>query len=340
VSDFPAAVLAAAAAVAAEDEERAGVAMFLAVADARGPQPSSDAPSPGAAGDARLGAEFAEAWEVLAAADPDVSAQDALAALADLRLRPTPAPVPAVAPGRLAAWRPAGSVVPPRAERDAEARAVADALTGGRLLRVVNFHDTPVSRRAELAAEFAWYAERFDPVTEQDVHRFLDTGRWGSTRPGLVPAFYDGFSSAARVAVPLCEEFGFTGWFYPPTEFLGTPAAEQRAFARRHDYGVLDADPEGRLALTWDELADLSTRHVVCGHTATHAPSAAVTTAAEVEREVLAPLARLREVTGRTPASWAWLGGTPHDAARPGDQAVAAAGIRLVTSNAALQRLG
>jgi len=336
--DFPTAVLAAAAAVAAEDEERAGVAMFLAVADAPG-APAAP-PAAGADADARLGAEFAEAWEVLAAADPDVSAQDALAALADLRLRPTPAPVPAVASARLAAWRPAGSVVPPRAERDAEARAVADALAGGRLLRVVNFHDTPVSRRAELAAEFAWYAERFDRVTEQDVHRFLDTGRWASTRPGLVPAFYDGFSSAARVAVPLCEEFGFTGWFYPPTEFLATPAAEQRAFARRHDYGVLDADPEGRLAMTWDELADLATRHVVCGHTATHAPSAAVATAAEVEREVLAPLARLQEVTGRTPASWAWLGGTPHDRSRPGDRAVEAAGVRLVTSNAALQRLG
>ncbi|NIZ90447.1 polysaccharide deacetylase family protein [Kineosporiaceae bacterium B12] len=292
------------------------------------------------ADDARLGAEVAAVWEVLAAADPEVTAQDALAVLADLRLRPSPAPVPAVAPARLAAWRPAGTAVPPRAERDAEAVAVADALAGGRLLRVVNFHDTPVSRRAELAAEFAWYAERFDPVSAADVHAFLDTGRWGSDRPGLVPAFYDGFASAARVAVPLCEEFGFTGWFYPPTEFLDVPADGQRAFAERHDYGVLDADPGGRLAMTWDELADLATRHEVCGHTATHAPSAAVASAAEVEREVLAPLARLREVTGRTPASWAWLGGTPHDPARPGDRAVAGAGVRLVTSNAALQRLG
>ncbi|NAZ83319.1 hypothetical protein GTR02_15980 [Kineococcus sp. R8] len=291
------------------------------------------------AADARLGAELSAVWEVLAAADPAVSVQDALAVLADLRLRPVPAAVPAVRPGSLAAWRPAGTPVPPRPEREAEAVAVTDALSGGRLLRVVNFHDTPLARRAELAAEFAWYAERFDPVGEADVHAFLDTGRWASTRPGLVPAFYDGFASAAQVAVPLCEEFGFTGWFYPPTEFLGVPAAEQRAFAARHHYGVLDDEPGGRLAMTWDELADLATRHVVCGHTATHAASAAVTTAAEVEREVLAPLTRLQEVTGRVPASWAWLGGSPHDATRPGDRAVAAAGVRLVTSNAALQRL-
>ncbi len=100
-----------------------------------------------------------------------------------------------------------------------------------------------------------------------------------------------------------------------------------------------DLPGDAPLAMTWDDLADLATRHVVCGHSATHASSASVRTPADVERQVHRPLARLTEVIGRLPAGWAWLGGTPFDPSAPGDAAVAAAGVRWWTSNAAVQRL-
>ncbi|WP_432495873.1 hypothetical protein [Kineococcus gypseus] len=347
----PRQVVDAARALAAEDEERAGVGMVLALEDAPGRGAAAGEPEarpgarPGAEpGAALLARRLARCWEVLAAADPDVTVQDALAVLADLDLRPVPAPAPpplppgAPAPS-LAAWRPDGWVRPSWPQRRAEARRVHDALAGGRLLRVVNHHDTPRAGREQLRAELTWYAERFDPVTADDVHAFLDTGRWRSERPGIVPAFYDGFASAVDVAAPLLAETGLVGWFYPPTAFLDAPATGQRDFAVRHSYGVLDAREGERLAMTWDDLAALAEVHEVCGHTATHAASAAVRTPGDVEREVLEPLARLERVCGRTPAAWAWLGGTPHEPGAPGDAAVAAAGVRLVTSNAVLQRL-
>ncbi|WP_432520898.1 hypothetical protein [Kineococcus sp. SYSU DK006] len=336
-------LLAAARAVAAEDEERAGVATYLALEDlARGDlrvAGGAAATAHGGGGDdARLASRLAAAWSVLADADPAVTVQDALAVLADLELRPVPAPAPASPPASLAAWRPAGWRVPPRAERDAEAARVHEAVVGGRVLRVVNHHDTPLARREELRAELHWYAERFAPVTAADVHAHLDTGRWPSQRPGVLLAFYDGFASAVECAAPLLEETGLVGWFYPPTAFLDVPVHQQRAFARAHEYGVLE-HPPGRLAMTWDDLAALAERHEVCAHTATHAASADVRSPARVADEVLEPLARLTEVTGRPPAAWAWLGGTPFDALAPGDRAVAAAGVRLWTSNTALTRL-
>lgn len=326
-------VLRTAAAVAAEDEERAGVAMFL------GLEPPPAAAGAPAADDVALGRRLGRVWDLLAAADPAVTVQDALAVLADLELRPSrarQAATPAGAP--LAAWRPPGWVVPPRADRDAEAGRVRDALVGGRLLRVVNYHDTPVSRRAEFSAELAGYAERFDPVGAADVLEFFTTGRWRSSRPGVVPAFFDGFASAVACAAPLLAETGLTGWFYPPTAFLDVPVEQQHGFAAEHDYGVLE-HPDGPLAMTWDDLAELSRTHEVCGHTATHAASAAVRTDDEVTEQVRRPLARLTEVCGRVPAAWAWLGGTPFDPDAPGDRAVAAAGVPLLTSNALLQRL-
>ncbi|SDG90237.1 hypothetical protein [Klenkia brasiliensis] len=361
-------LLAAARAVAAEDEDRAGVAMLVALLDRTGTA-TTGTPDPA---DRALAADVRRAWAVLRAADPDTTVQDALAALALLRLRPgapgigsstpadglagpggasdTPSRRAAQAAGAgaaqgdgagLAAWRPDDTGRPGASARDAEAAVVVDAVLHGRHLRVVNWHNTPASHADELRRELTWYAQRFSPVTEADLHAALDTGRWADPRPGVVPAFFDGFASAAQVAAPLCEELGLVGWFYPPTEFLDCPPDQQRAFAAEHDLGVLDEDLPGdaALAMTWDDLADLAGRHVVCGHSATHASSASVRTPADVDRQVLAPLARLTEVIGRRPAGWAWLGGTPFDPAAPGDAAVAAAGVRLWTSNAAVQRL-
>jgi len=333
-------ILAAARAVAAEDEDRAGVAMLVALLDRTGTA-TTGTPDPA---DRALAGQVQQAWEVLRAADPDTTVQDALAALALLQLRPG-APgtggAGAAAGQTLAAWRPDDTDRPDQGARDAEAAVVVDAVLHGRHLRVVNWHNTPATHAGELRAELAWYADRFSPVTEADLHTALDTGRWADPRPGVVPAFFDGFASAAQVAAPLCEELGLVGWFYPPTEFLDCPPAQQRAFAAEHDLGVLDEDLPGDapLAMTWDDLADLAGRHVVCGHSATHASSASVRTAADVDRQVHRPLARLTEVIGRRPAGWAWLGGTAFDPAAPGDAAVAAAGVRLWTSNAAVQRL-
>lgn len=350
-------LLDAARAVAAEDEDRAGVATYLALVDrTRSAEPAV----PTTTADAELADLVDRAWAVVRDADPATTVQDALAAVARLRLRPPPwaasppaAPRPPAAPegqGRLgdgaglAAWSPPGTGPGTVAQRDAGARAVRDAVLGGRVIRVVNHHSTPPSAAGQLRHDLAWYAQRFAPVTADDVHAFLDTGRWQgphAERPGVVPAFFDGFASAAQVAAPLCEEVGLTGWFYPPTEFLDTPAGQQRDFAARHHLGVLPEETAGTgpLAMTWDALADLARRHEVCGHTAAHATSASVVTAADVERQVLAPLARLEEVIGRVPAAWAWLGGTRATDA-PGDRAVRDAGVRLVCSNTALERVG
>ncbi len=183
---------------------------------------------------------------------------------------------------------------------------MVDAVLHGRHLRVVNWHNTPASHAAELRRELTWYADRFSPVTEADLHAALDTGRWADPRPGVVPAFFDGFASAAEVAAPLCEELGLVGWFYPPTEFLDCPPVQQRAFAAEHDLGVLDEDLPGDapLAMTWDALADLAARHVVCGHSATHASSASVRTP---------PTS-----TGRSPGRWPGSPRWSDDVRRPG----------------------
>ena len=59
----------------------------------------------------------------------------------------------------------------------------------------------------------------------------------------------------------------------------------------------------------------------------------------DVERQVREPLRRLAAVTGRPAEAWAWTGGTPFDPAGPGDRAVRDAGVRLLCSDAQLERI-
>ena len=138
-----------------------------------------------------------------------------------------------------------------------------------------------------------------------------------------------------------CPGLGVPGWFHLPTGFLDAPPADQPDFARRHRIRVAPEEVEGgeRLAMTWDEVAELGERHDVGVHTATHATAAAVRSAADLEREVLVPLRRIREVTGRAPAASAWLGGTRFDPGHPGDRAARDAGVRFHVSGLGYERL-
>lgn len=215
-----------------------------------------------------------------------------------------------------------------------------EAFGAGAFLRVVNWHNTPVSERAKLRAELAWYAERHDPVLPEDLDRLFETGHWGRSRPGFIPAFYDGYLNNATVAAPVCAELGITAWFFPPTAMLSLPPEQHLAYADAHDIVVVDEErDQPALAMSWDDLEVISRSHVVAAHTANHAQARHVRTPEDVEREVLEPVRRITEVTGRRPPAFAWLFGAAFDPATVAGQAVLDAGIRYAVSNTAYQRI-
>ena len=219
----------------------------------------------------------------------------------------------------------------------AHRRAYAD----GRYLRVVNYHCTTRAHRAELRAELAGYADRFDTIHVDDLDRFYETGRWSPTRPVFLPVFYEGYRTGFDVAAQVCDELGLTAWFAVCTGFVDTPAEEQEVYARSHDIGLTKEDlatPGRRLARTWDEIAQLSTRHVVTPHTASHAGIADVTTEADFEREVFEPKRRMDEATGQSAAAFVWLHGTQWGMSERHDRALQSAGYRYQISNTMIHR--
>ncbi len=217
-----------------------------------------------------------------------------------------------------------------------------DGIAAGRFIRVVNYHNTPHARRAALADELALYARRFVSIGVEELDTFFATGRWSDPRPGFLPVFYEGYRNSAEVAGPVCDELGLTAWFMVCTGFVDCPVAEQETYARSHFIGLVEEDlarPGERLAMTWDEVADLARRHTVSPHTASHAGIADVRTPAEFEREVFEPKRKMDSVTGGSAAAFAWLHGTQFGMSADHDRALQDAGYRYLVSNTMIHRI-
>ena len=316
-----------------EGHERTGVTVFVALHDRTGapaPLPPEEVRDDGG----QVAAELARWHAVLGGGGAGSDVQVTSTALATWRMRPDPPP-------RDPGWTPlALDLSDPSSAPLGEVTA---ALAAGRLLRVVNFHSTPDRLAGRVEAEIADYAARYTPLSSAGLAAALD-GRWPPSvgdRPPVVLAFFDGFANNARVALPVLDALGVPGWFHLPTGFLDTPPEDQAGFARRHVIRVAPEEVERGepLAMTWDDVAALAERHDVGAHTATHAFAPDVRTAADLEREVRTPLRRIREVTGRPPATAAWLGGARFDPGHPGDRAALDAGVRFSVSGLAYERL-
>ena len=214
------------------------------------------------------------------------------------------------------------------------------AFEQGRVLRVLNFHNTPPSRREALRSELAAFSAHHRLWTPGELAAVTAGGAWpDDPRPGALVVFYEGYAASASVAAPVCDELGISAWFAVCTGFVDAPAAEQELFARSHSIGLVPEDLAGpRLAMTWDEVADLAERHAVLPHTASHAGIEETPTDEDLQREVLDPAQRLRALTGATPPAFAWLHGSGPGMSARHDDAVRAAGYPHLISATRLTR--
>jgi hypothetical protein len=216
----------------------------------------------------------------------------------------------------------------------------ADHLRRGRLVRVVNFHNTAAGAATALRTHLERLNAEFSCISLSEFDGIFATGEWHGDRPPLLPVFYEGYANHASVAAPILDELGMTGWFFIPTMFIDTPVAQQREFAQSHSIGLVEEEAGAkRLAMTWDEIADLSRRHVVTPHTGTHEEIGRIISDEDLDREVFGPFRSMRQATGHPPPATAFLSGQPLGEHPPVDHAIRKTGYRYVFSNTRVQRL-
>ncbi len=218
--------------------------------------------------------------------------------------------------------------------------AQREQLGRGHFIRVVNYHSTPRGARDELAAELARFAREYSAVTLADLDQYVETGEWHKDKPGLIPVFYEGYRNSATVAAPLCDELGITGWFPIATSFVDCDVEHQEAFARAHWISLVEEDTKGgRIAMSWDEVADLSRNHVVFPHTAHHEGFDTVLSDEDIDREVVESKRQLEAVTGQEAPAFVWLHGSSYGQSPRHDAAVKAAGYRYQFANTMIHRV-
>ncbi len=218
--------------------------------------------------------------------------------------------------------------------------AHCDLIAAGRSLRLVNYHNTPASSRLGLHRELSAYRDSFASIDLAELDRFYETGSWTTSTPGFIPVFYEGYRNSYDVAAPICDELGITGWFAVCTGFVDCPVPEQEVFARSHWIGLVDEEKTGdRIAMSWPEIADLSVRHLVYPHTASHDGIADVISDDDIFREIVEPKQKMDAVTGQSAPAFVWLHGSPWGSSARHDRAILDAGYRYLFSNTMIHRI-
>lgn len=209
----------------------------------------------------------------------------------------------------------------------------------GSYLRSINYHNTPAASAAWYERQLAFYATHFSSVNERDLESFSTTGRWHKAKPGLIHAFYNGARNNYDVMKPLLEHYGFVGWFFIPSDFASTAPPLQRSFAEAHGIRLIpDEYPDGRIAMSWQEIRELDGSHVVASHTKTHSRISPDSTK-DVQREIVASQQDFERQLGHKVSSFAFLSGSALGIDPEADRYLHEAGYRFLFSNFKVQKL-
>lgn len=175
-------------------------------------------------------------------------------------------------------------------------QGVQGAVVATPFIRAVNYHATPEALAGGLRDQLAFFRAHYADVTLDDLRRFVREGAWHKPKPGLIVSFDDGYRDNATVAAPLLEEYGFTGWFFVPSQFVEDG----------HDGSGGNVPP--RPCITVEQLQALADRHVIGCHTRTHVRLRESVGESRLREEIVGGRQHLERLLGRPVPVFCWVG--------------------------------
>jgi peptidoglycan/xylan/chitin deacetylase (PgdA/CDA1 family) len=207
------------------------------------------------------------------------------------------------------------------------------------LIRTINFHNTARERTHIFEQQLAHCSRHFATPTEDDLDRYLSTGRWDKPRPGMILAFYEGYRNNCDVILPLLERYGLVGWFFVITGFVDCPVDAQLDYLEPHGIGMSTREySDGRYAMTWDELREIDRIHVVASHALSHLSIAEMDEAAQ-RAEIIGSQESFKVHLGHPVRTFVSRGAPPYGQHPPSDALIDEAGYQFVVSGYKIQRL-
>ncbi len=207
------------------------------------------------------------------------------------------------------------------------------------VIRAVNFHNSSKTKIDEYDRQLAHYSQFFTSVNQEDLDAYLRDGTWTKPKPGLIVSIYEGYRNGFDVLLPLLEKHGLVGWFFVITGFINSAIQDELPFALGHDIDMLTREyPDGRYALTWNELREIDQKHVIACHTRSH-QKLSLKSPAALRDEIVGSQEQFRKHLGHPVRAFASLTGPAYGEHAPTDRLVDAAGFDFVFSNFRIQRI-
>lgn len=186
-------------------------------------------------------------------------------------------------------------------------RFLFQRIFGNNYIRAINYHATPTSQLAAFRQQLEYYRKHFSSVNLEELRSFLATGIWKKDKPGLIISFDDGLASNYPT-MELLDAYGFTGWYFIPTDWVDVPVQEQKNYAKRNKIFCDSAGPGGRLAMTWDEIGHISDNHVIGSHTCSHLRMTKDLDFSVMEHEICKSKLRLEQKLDKIIEIFSWVG--------------------------------
>lgn len=208
-------------------------------------------------------------------------------------------------------------------------------------LRVINYNALLKSDLAGFDAEMEYYSQHFTPVTLEDLDEFYATRKWPKEKPGLVLNLYGGYRCHYDLMAPIIEKYGFTAWFHIPGYFLDVPVEEQAEYASQnlvmpHE---LNDYPDGRIAMTWAEVAELARRHEVSCQAGIHFRITKQSGDADLRREIVDAKLRIERKIDRPIRLFSWRYGEDFNHNIRSHKFLEEAGYQYVLSNIKMEKI-
>lgn len=209
-------------------------------------------------------------------------------------------------------------------------------------IRVVNYHNTDLVDKEQFEKEIEAFSKNYTSVSIQDIDEFFLTKKWNKEKPGLIPAVFEGFRNGYDVMLPILEKYNFKAWYYIPSFFMDVPVDEQLEYTKNHDLTVYRPEvyPDGRYAMTWDEVREVARKHEICCHSGNHFQITLDTSEEDMHREIVIAKKHLEEKIGRQVDVFCWLYGEEFSYNVKAQKYVYEAGYRYVVSNLKMEKVG
>lgn len=158
---------------------------------------------------------------------------------------------------------------------------------GNNYIRVINYHDTTRENASNFEKQLKWYQKHFENVDYRQFEMYMENRNVNREKPGIMITFDDGMQGNYKIALPILEKYGFTGYFMCSSYLIG-----------KEKY------------MNYDELREMIKRgHVIGDHTATHHRMLINDSEEKLQYEIIESKKHLEEETNVPIQIFCWCGG-------------------------------